>query len=203
MPKRRVERTDEIIERKDKKNRKFPQPLMHVDKSGIIKVKTLEFFVFDYTHDWKSAKEFSKDPVFEAYLYCSGWRCLSIRLQRYWRQGLIDRKRFGRCYKYKLAFKGEQRLCHQWKKLGLLSPPTDVTSTDGERNVNTKLAEIRLAFYKRINTKSKQQFEEQKLENEKARKHLWEIFPIKISSSESDRLFHEIFLKKNDNALNN
>ena len=169
---------------------------MIVDRSGIIKIKTLENLVFNGIQNWVSAKELSMNPVFDAYPYLSGWRCLSIRLQRYWRQGLLERKRFGRCFKYRITFKGAQRLCYLWRKHGLLSSPKDASLTDEERETKTRLAEIRLNYYKQLNTKSAQEFKEKQDELEKSREHLWDLVPITMTPVEANRLIKEIFLKK-------
>jgi len=107
--------------KKGARARKYPIPLMKIDRSGMIKLLTLETLIFE----WKSAKELLNDSIFETYIYLSDWRCLSMRLLRYYRQGLLQRKKVGHCYKYKLSIKGEDRLYYLWNKFNLLSPPPD------------------------------------------------------------------------------
>ena len=105
--------------KKGARERKYPIPLMKIDRSGMIKLLTLENLIFE----WKSAKELLNDSIFETYIYLSDWRCISMRLIRYYRQGLLRRKKVGHCYKYKLSIKGEERLYYLWNKFNLLSAP--------------------------------------------------------------------------------
>ena len=117
---------------------------MNVDRSGKIKAMTLELFIFPILRDWRSAKELYDSSFFEALPYQSNWRSMSMRLLRYYRQGLLERKRYGRCYKYKLTFHGERRLNHLWEKFGMRAPPTDPSLTEEHKNAKMKLTQIRL-----------------------------------------------------------
>ena len=81
LPRQNVERLT-LTERKKKISRKPNKPIIRIDRSGKIKTATLESMVLAGLDSWRSSKELSMDPLFENYPYLSGWRCLSVRLQR-------------------------------------------------------------------------------------------------------------------------
>ena len=157
MGKRRKKNDDfELIEKKrDKKlYGKFPRPIMQVDRSGRIKQKTLESLLFlKYSNptEWFSPKGLLSDSEFARYPYLSGWRCISQRLLRYTRQGPLERKKFGRCFKYRLTRRGEDRLEYLWKKFQLLSPSTDQTLSEEARQAKNRLYKGRLYLGIRMN----------------------------------------------------
>lgn len=134
---RRIQRRHS--ERVQSPNRRYSRPIIDVDRSGMIKLSTLQSLIFE----WKSAKELGKNPLFLSNPYRSGWRCLSIRLLRYTREGLLQRRRVGRCYEYKISLKGEDRLCYLWDKFGSLSPPPDWRSNGRLGEIQYELAQAR------------------------------------------------------------
>ena len=90
-----------------------------VDLSGRIKMETLEqVYLSQITEGWCSAPNLHV-VLGEGHLYRSGWRCISIRLLRYCRQGLLLRRRNGRRYEYRLSEKGEDRLLYLYEKFSL------------------------------------------------------------------------------------
>jgi hypothetical protein len=156
LGKRRKKNDDfKLIERRDKKlYGQFPLPIMEVDRSGRIKCKTLEILLFkkyESGYDWFSAKELLSDSVFQLYPYLSGWRCLSMRLLRYTRQGLLERIKIGRCFKYRLTRRGEDRLEYLWNKFGMLSPVTEQRIPEEVRHIKNTLSKSRLYLGIRMN----------------------------------------------------
>ena len=79
-----------------------------------IKMHTLEDFEFN--PGWRSPKQVAASMHLDDLLYRSKWRVLSIRLNRYFRQGLLERKPRSRGYEYSLTEKGEYRLLFFWRK---------------------------------------------------------------------------------------
>jgi len=84
------------------------------DISGRIKMHTLDDF--ELHPGWRSPKQVADSMHLHDRLYRSKWRVHSIRLNRYCRIGLLDRRRRSRGYEYRLTEKGEHRLLYFWKK---------------------------------------------------------------------------------------
>jgi hypothetical protein len=129
-----------------RKASKYRPPLEDVDLSGKVKLETLEEVLLEQKmNGWCTAKDLYQHSTLGAYLYQSEWRCISIRLLRYWRAGLLIRRRKGRRFKYRLSEKGENRLIYLWEKFGCL----EVSKTwEMERLGKTQkeLTEIRQEF---------------------------------------------------------
>ena len=74
-----------------------------VDLSGKVKMETLEkVFLGEVTNGWCTAKDLFEYTILGAHLYQSEWRSISIRLLRYYRAGLLRRRRKGRRFEYRL-----------------------------------------------------------------------------------------------------
>jgi hypothetical protein len=110
------------------------------DLSGKLKMRTREFFVFNV--GWHAPKELCDHPILGNPLYDSGWRCLSVRLSRYYRSGLLWRRRRDRHYEYHITERGVERLIHCWKRFGSF----DIRDSVDERLVceRRKLAGMKL-----------------------------------------------------------
>ncbi|MFQ5969418.1 MAG: hypothetical protein ACE5J2_02855 [Nitrososphaerales archaeon] len=132
--------------RKGKK--KLPRRMICPDLTGKLKINTLEFFAFN--HGWHSSKVLYCNPVLRGlYFVGSGWRCLSMRLLRYYRDGLLLRRRGSRSFEYCITWKGEDRLIHLWKKLGYLD--VDRKLTDPEKGITEiRLRKIKSMGHERI-----------------------------------------------------
>jgi hypothetical protein len=96
------------------------------DRRGNIKLETLIYF-FIIKKDWVSAKDLLNDSTVQVYmpdieaLYSDSplnEKCLSMRLLRLHKQGLLDRIRRGHKFLYKLTTKGEDRAVYLNRKLG-------------------------------------------------------------------------------------
>jgi hypothetical protein len=125
---------------------KYRLPLEDVDLSGKVKLETLEEVLLEQkVNGWCTAKDLYQHSTLGVYLYQSEWRCISMRLLRYWRAGLLIKKRKGRRFQYRLSEKGENRLIYLWEKFGCLK-----VSKTGEGDYHGKtqkeLTEIRQEF---------------------------------------------------------
>jgi hypothetical protein len=129
---------------KTEKIRQYPIPLEDVDLSGRVKMETLEAVLLEQlSHDWCTPKRLNEETILGANLYQSEWRCISIRLLRYYRQGLLRRRRKGRTYEYQISEKGEDRLLYLWKKFKCLDPPIGWEFSGRLGRVHKELAEER------------------------------------------------------------
>jgi len=107
-----------------KRDREYPVPLEPLDLSGRIKAETLKTIFIEETLQpggWCTAEDLLKDPVVGLRLYWSQRNAVSMELLRYYRQGLLLRRRRGRCYEYKLSEKGHDRLWYFWRKFGYIA----------------------------------------------------------------------------------
>jgi len=127
------------------KHRKYPIALDDVDLSGKIKMMTLEWVLLKQNiKGWCSVMDLYRNPIFRLdHFYLSGSRCISIRLLRYYRAGLLQRRRKGRIFEYRLSRKGEDRLLYLWEKLGCLKPPLNWESEGRLGIIEKELAEKR------------------------------------------------------------
>jgi hypothetical protein len=72
---------------------------------------------------WRSANDLLEqsrlgiDPRYRSDKY------LSMRLLRYYRAGLLKRRRHGKGYEYTLTHRGSDRLIFLWNKFNMLTPP--------------------------------------------------------------------------------
>jgi len=89
------------------------KPMRKPDRSGKIKMQTLQHMELN---PWCSALEMSRDPIFSVPSYSPVEKLLSIRLMRYYREGLLQRRRRKRGFEYHLTGKGEDRLIFLWHK---------------------------------------------------------------------------------------
>ncbi|UCH01536.1 MAG: hypothetical protein JSV20_06655 [Candidatus Bathyarchaeota archaeon] len=101
----------------ERTHRRYPTRFQNPDLNRKIKIDTLEALC----GQWRSVKELFERTTLRIGLGRSQWRCLSIRLLRYYRAGLLYRRRVGRRYEYTLTEKGENRLFYLWINCGLLS----------------------------------------------------------------------------------
>ena len=131
------------------KQRKYPVPLDDVDLSGRIKMETLEeVFLEELIYGWCTAKDLFKYTVLGAEPYQSKWRCISIRLLRYHRSGLLTRRRKGRRFEYRLSEKGEDRLHYLWTRFNRLKPKPGWESKRRMGEIERELTELtRICHY--------------------------------------------------------
>jgi hypothetical protein len=88
-----------------------------IDRSGRIKQRTLEFFLI--FPGWHKPSELTSDPYLEVIYESPGIsRKIQMRLTRYYRQGLLSRRRAPRGFEYSIAKAGEDRLRYFWEKFG-------------------------------------------------------------------------------------
>jgi hypothetical protein len=167
------------------KGRKFPLPL-DPDLTGKVKMETLQFFAFSL--GWHSPKDAYADPFLEEPLYESEWRCLSIRLLRYYRQGLLRRRRRSRSFEYSITTKGEDRLIYLWEKLGYLD--FDRKLTEPEK----RLVEIRarkaisiLKKHEAIIDAKEVSLDQEFIEAERRSEKLWKTEPNNLSPANAYR----------------
>jgi hypothetical protein len=107
----------------EEKTRKYPIR-MRPDLSGKVKMETLEAVLIEQTmNDWCSPKKLYEESILGIKILFSEWRCISIRLLRYYRQGLLRRRRKCRGYEYQLSDRGERRLVYFYRKFNCLQPP--------------------------------------------------------------------------------
>ncbi|MGD0319343.1 MAG: hypothetical protein ABSB56_06595 [Nitrososphaerales archaeon] len=123
--------------------RKYPFPTFEVDLSGSIKLRTLEHFA--YASTWHTRKQFLKDPVVAEWENLTPGKRTNVRLLRYYRAGLLNRRRKeGRYeYEYRLSPKGEDRYIYMLKSRGLLDP-TKAKNPDEKELALNRLAVVKL-----------------------------------------------------------
>jgi hypothetical protein len=118
----KARRTDNIL--KKRKNGKFPFRFEKLDVSGKIKMNTLrEVQMWELGHNKGcTARDLHENTVLGAGAKVSEWRYIAMRLLRYYRMGLLKRKKYFGEYQYTLSKKGENRLIFFWTKFSLLEP---------------------------------------------------------------------------------
>jgi hypothetical protein len=126
--------------------RRYPYPAYDVDRSGFVKLRTLEFFVLN--ESWHTPERFRREVALDK------WEdmfplsnAVEMRFLRYTRLGLLKRRRVGRQYEYAITTVGERRWIYMLKKRGLLEP--EKAKTLGEKNLATMRREKVLELLKR------------------------------------------------------
>jgi hypothetical protein len=135
--------TDNIL--KKRKNRKFPFRYEKLDLSGKVKMDTLReilFWEFGYDRGC-TARDLYEKTLLGVGAKVSEWRYISMRLLRYYRMGLLKRKKYFGEYQYTLSEKGENRLIYFWKRFDLLEPPSDWIYRGEIGELENKLAQDR------------------------------------------------------------
>lgn len=101
--------------------RRYPFPPYDLDQASIVRLRTLEFFVFN--EGWHTAEELRGDVVLGKWepLFPRSM-AVQIRFLRYTRSGLLERKRRGHHYEYAITMKGERRWIYLLRSRGLLEP---------------------------------------------------------------------------------
>ena len=131
---------DEPTERRQA-NRGYPFSNTKPDRSGKVKMETLEYF---HSHPGgHSATDMLEDPVIGAKPTNDGGNtALRIRLMRYTRQGLLKRIWDMGEYRYDISEIGEKRLIHLWEHQGLLNPEGAHTLKEIDSAI-TRLEDVR------------------------------------------------------------
>lgn len=132
----------EALPREDiEKKLKFPT--FEVDLSGDIMIKTLEHFAF--TRKWHTKEQFLADPAVAEWENPTPGTRVNVRLLRYTRAGLLNRRRNeGRYeYEYRLSPKGVDRYIYMLKDRGLLNP-ANVKSALERETMLLRLAVVKL-----------------------------------------------------------
>lgn len=101
--------------------RNYPYPAYDVDRSGFVKLRTLEFFVLN--EGWHTPERFRREVALNKWEDMFP-RTLAVQMRflRYTRLGLLARRRVGRHYEYAITMNGERRWVHMLKTRGLLEP---------------------------------------------------------------------------------
>jgi hypothetical protein len=101
--------------------RKYPYPAYDVDHSGLVKLRTLEFFVLN--EGWHTPEGFRSDASLDKWEDIFPYsKAVQMRFLRYTRLGLLERKKVSRNYEYEITMRGEQRWIHMSRRRGLLEP---------------------------------------------------------------------------------
>ena len=101
--------------------RRYPYPAYDADRTGLVRVSTLEFFVFN--EGWHTAEELRSEILLEKWPALFPFsKAISIRFLRYTRSGLLERRRKGHHYGYAITMKGERRWIYLLRSRGLLDP---------------------------------------------------------------------------------
>ena len=102
--------------------RRYPYPPSYrVDRSGYVKLRTLESFVLG--EPWQTCKSFLDDVTSEKLeSLFPHTATVQMRFIRYTRAGLLERRRVGKEYEYGITVKGEKRWIFLAGKMGLLDP---------------------------------------------------------------------------------
>jgi hypothetical protein len=108
------------------KGSEYYPPYLPREPAGRVKLETLEFFA--YSAGWHRPAELRQDILApKGDLLVQGTRRVEVRLLRYTRMGLLERRRASeshagtRGYEYRLTLKGEKRLLYIWKDMGFLN----------------------------------------------------------------------------------
>ena len=110
------------------------------------KMLTLESFV----DDWHDVGYLLEREVPYPKPRRLAWINASMRLMRYHKAGLLDRRRWGHRYQYILTARGHKRLFNLWERLGALNPPAPSEGDDELIQLRRKLAEERSELAKTI-----------------------------------------------------
>ena len=107
-------------------NEKRPYPVGYRAGPVFKDYRVLKEIVLEtFRIEWHDAIYFSQRNL-ELVLYPSDLSRVSMRLLRYYRQGLLARRRKFHRFEYILTSKGKYRLLYLWEKLGMLKiPPWD------------------------------------------------------------------------------
>jgi hypothetical protein len=112
--------------------RRYPFPSYDPEQSSIVKLKSLEFFVFN--EGWHTAEELREKVLFEKWQPIFPLsKAIPTRFLRYTRSGLLERRRRGHHYEYAITMKGEKRWIYFLRRRGLLEP--EKAKTLEERNL--------------------------------------------------------------------
>jgi len=129
--------------------KKYPFPTFEVDLSGDIMLNTLEHFAF--TNEWNTKKQFLEDPVVAGWENPEPGTRVNVRLMRYTRAGLLQRRRSGGKYEYeyRLSPKGLNRYVFMLKSRGLLDPSNAKTPEDKETMLN-RIAVVKMLLAREV-----------------------------------------------------
>ena len=100
--------------------KRYPFSTWDVDRTGSVKRRTLEFFVFN--EGWHTAERVRREPGFDTWedIFPDS-KAVPMRLLRYTRMGLLQRREISwHCYEYAITMEGERRWMFLAKKLGFL-----------------------------------------------------------------------------------
>jgi len=106
-------------------------------------LNTLEYFAV--AGSWRTKKQFLGDPVVATWENPMSGTRVNVRLLRYTRAGLLQRRRTVKWYEYEywLTFKGVDRYVFMLKRRGLLEPANAKTEDEKEMMLN-RLAAVKL-----------------------------------------------------------
>lgn len=125
---------------------RYKVPVVDIDRSGTVKAQTLSYF--STYEGWYSAKELLKHPRLGRYLSkVPDDRAIQMRLLRYSKLGILERRKVSREYQYRITTAGEKRMLYLWEKLGYLDPSR--ANTDLQK----KLMRLRLEIATSIRSK--------------------------------------------------
>jgi hypothetical protein len=125
--------------------RKYPVPNADVDLSGVVKEQTLEYFLLN--PGWHRTVEIRRDSYLTDIVSPEESRAIQMRLVRYTRQGLLERRKRTNGFEYQISMKGEDRLFYLWDKFG--ETRVDSNLTEQERLTSEKLNDLKLTVLKR------------------------------------------------------
>jgi len=119
-----------------RRKRPYDIPTFEVDTSGMVMLNTLEHFAF--THSWITKKQFLADLGVATWENPMPGTRLNVRLLRYARSGLLQRRRTEQRYEYEytLSPKGLDRYVYLPTSRGLLDPVNARTANEKEMMLN-------------------------------------------------------------------
>ncbi|MGD1055356.1 MAG: hypothetical protein ABR867_04655 [Nitrososphaerales archaeon] len=107
------------------------------------KARTLEFYVLH--EGWHRPKELIENALAgERESLPPERSSVKVRHLRYFRLGLLERRRARRGFEYTITTRGEKRLLHLWKSRGYLDPARAVTPLEREKLIYRKEVAILL-----------------------------------------------------------
>ena len=124
--------------------KRYPFPVWDVDRTGNVKRRTLEFFVFN--EGWHTAERIRREPGLDTWedIY-PDTRAVSIRLLRYTRAGLLQRREIRpHWYEYTITMEGERRWMFLAKKFGLLDPEKAKTVAERKEALERREEKVEL-----------------------------------------------------------
>jgi uncharacterized protein YwgA len=117
-----------------------------VDHSGLVKLRTLEFFVMN--EGWHTPEGFRSEVALDKWEDIFPYsKAVQMRFLRYTRLGLLERRKVGRKYEYEITVRGERRWIHMLRGQGLLEP--EKAKTLEEKNLVSMRRERALELLKR------------------------------------------------------